>query len=86
MLQTLLQQLKSKQVEHNVIFPKKDLKQFLIMTILILKENKQINKNDIFQYLENDKFIIPNNFETLDKAKQDKYLNSLKEMVNILDI
>lgn len=80
--------LKIKQADDNgnLIIPKDYLKKFILSNLLILKSNNEIQKDKIFDYLNNDKFIFPSNFDILDEEKKKKYLNNLESLIRLFFI
>jgi hypothetical protein len=82
-IEELFQKIKSADDTGNLILPKEYLKKFILLNLLIIRDNLEIPKDKIFDYLKNDNFSIPSNYDSLDENKQKKYLNNLETLVKL---
>ena len=83
-IKELYNELKLLECQDNVILPKRYLKNFLLMSMLILEDNRNINKEEIFKYLKNDSFEIPSSWGLLDSKKQEKFYENMQELIDLL--
>lgn len=82
-LEELLQKIKAADETGNLILPKEYLKKFIISNILINNEKISIPKDKIFDYLQDDNFILPSSHDVLDDNKKKKYLSTLEALIRL---
>lgn len=79
----LYEKIKNADDQGNVILPKEYLKKFIMSSILINKNDISIPKDKIFDYLNNEEFLLPSCFESLDDNKKKKYLSTIENLVRL---
>jgi hypothetical protein len=82
-IEELFQKMKSADDKGNIILPKEYLKKFILLNLLIVRDNLEIPKDKIFDYLKNDSFHIPSSYDNLDESKQKKYLDNLEVLIKL---
>lgn len=80
----LLTNLKDMDIEGNIVIPKKHLRKFMLMNILIMQEKQIIDRTAIFNYVKDNGFEVPGAWDGLDKAKQEKFINSSCELFDLM--
>lgn len=83
-IKDLLNDLKDIDGKGNIVLPKEYLRKFMLMNILIMQEKQKIEQKDIFNYIKDNGFEIPGAWDGLDKSKQEKFLGSFEELVDLM--